>query len=239
MLSNFISKYLARTGILILLSILFLGINACSFKIADVKPISYYPIEPDYFTIYKINEAKYPINGIPTEKTYYLKQQITEISDLNSDMESKKFLIERFTKINLDSEWKLDSIWAGNRSINKLIISENGLKKVKLIFPYEKNSVWNLNEYNQSEEKEIKYSDDFYDLKLNNNLFNNCIATIEKADSNLIEKQVFMEYYAPNVGLIKKESTKINYCQSSTNCIGKKIIHFGYSIKQELIDYKK
>lgn len=239
MLSHFVSKYLARTGILILPSILFLGINACSYKIAELKPFSYYPIEPDYFTIYKINEIKYPINGIPTEKTYYLKQQITSVSDLNSGIESKNFIIERFTKPNLDSEWKLDSIWNGNLSINRLIITENNQKKLKLIFPFEKNSVWNVNEYNQLDIKEITYSDKFSDLKLKNFMFNNCIAAVEKADSNLIEKQVLLEIYAPNVGLVKKETTKLNYCQSSADCIGKKIINFGFSINQELIDYKK
>lgn len=239
MVSRIVFKYLVRSRIQ-WLSILMSGVFlTCTYSKFIPEPNSYFPLDTDFYTVYKISETKYPINSQPISKTYYLKQQLSSVADENSDSGTKKFQLQRFKKNSLQAEWQLDSIWIGTISLNNLIISENNQRYIKLVFPFKKNTIWNTNELNTFGKSEIKYSEELSNQTVNGLVFTDCINAVAKADSNLLIKQVFNEIYAPKVGLIIKEQTKLDYCQSTPDCIGKKIINFGYTYKQELIDYKK
>lgn len=217
-------------GLIMVLAISF------SCQKSDYQPLSqnYYPINSESARIYEVTENYYNVGDGASEIKYLLKEKITQIE---TEGNSTNFLLQRFKWVN--QNWKLDSIWIGKSTPDKILISENNLELLKLLLPATESSSWNINQFNTKASLKATYSNVGEKLIVNKKEFLNTVKVNIKQDSSLINLNKNYEYYAAGVGLIYSEKTNLDYCQSTPDCIGKGIINFGTKKIIKLIDVVK
>jgi hypothetical protein len=199
-----------------------------------ISDYEYFPIAIGQYQIYEVNESLYDISNEPIQSKYFLKERISESYE-NPALE-KIYKIERFKKQKLDQSWKIDSVWTTQLMKNKAVRTENNVPFVKMYFPIQTAQLWNKNELNTNQVQKISYQDKGKTYEIDTKVYTNTITVMIKNDSSLLSKNINFEIYAPSFGMIYKENTHLDYCQSSPSCIGKKLVEFGKEQKIKLIE---
>ncbi len=230
LLKSTFSCHLVRYIRFIVAPILFLS---CSIKNEDFEPpVDYYPLNAQMARIYEVSETTYSINIDKFEKAYYLKEQLSNIITENN---ISTFDIVRYKSNSKTTGWKIDSVWTGRKTPDKLILKEKNEEYLKLVLPANEFSSWDYNLYNSFNELKARISISNESINIFNNSDQKTLTVIIKSDSNLIDNKQFIETYYPSVGLTSKTKKNISYCQSSPECIGKGKIEFGTILTQKLI----
>jgi hypothetical protein len=203
---------------------------SCQDSFVDIQSYDFYPVKLPKSKIYQVKEQIFEINDDPSINTYYLKETITNIEAKPNE---ESFFIER-SKSKDGLVWKIDSVWIGRKTPSEVVISENNIEKVKLIFPVRENTKFNINKYNSSGSDEAIYLLKKEPFSLNDQKLENLITVVISDDSTLIDKHKTSETYAPQIGLVNKTLISLEYCQASPGCIGKGIISRGIIYEQVL-----
>ncbi|MVM30647.1 hypothetical protein GO755_11450 [Spirosoma sp. HMF4905] len=194
--------------------------------------------ETGRFWIYEVQEEQYSLSDSSISSTYFFKETIGEL--LSTTQGSKTYKLTRYKKSRLSDNWRADSIWTMQQWPDKLIRTENNIAYVKLIFPVATTISWNQNEYNALPATLYQYTKVGKPYKIGTiNYSNTAQVTDKKNDSTAISLHRQLAIYAYQTGLIFKETTDLAYCQSSSNCIGKGQIAYGYRQQWTLIESGK
>lgn len=194
------------------------GLTVHSYKIFQVDEINYdfltlsYEIVTDTIVdslgvVEYIEYVDYK-SGVDTS-LYYVKDTIIEkIEDLEGD---SVYVIHRYHSINKD-DWSAypDSVWTAKLRNIQYTRTENNQTFVKLSFPISKERVWNINALNSYDEDDATYSSINQNYMLNGVEYPN-VAIVEledENDSSIVQDIIDyrFEYYAPNIGMIHRES---------------------------------
>ncbi|QHT71417.1 hypothetical protein GXP67_34550 [Rhodocytophaga rosea] len=198
----------------------------------------YFPLETGSYAIYDVHETYYALTANPITRIYQVKDEVTEsFTDLAGET---AFKVLRYSRKDPVASWQLDSVWTAKRTPSQAIRIENNVSFVKMVFPLEEQQSWNGNAQNiLGEEKYFMQSID-KPYKLSTHEFNNTITVFHKADTlSIVGKDKRLEVYAKDVGMIYKEKVVVYYCQSSSDCLGKKKIDFGSESYYRLNSYGK
>ena len=228
--TNYVSGHLARRfGVLTLLIVSILW--SCN---DDFKPVKtdYYPVEENARRIYKVTENIYAVNAEPIKKTYYLKEQIINVSQSG---EGTEFLISRNISTTISGDYQSESVFKGSRNPNLLMIKEGNIDFVKMIFPVSDGLTFNPNKYNSLPEESSKCQITESTFSISGFSSGSLLAVIEKNDSSLIDRKLKYARYANGIGMIEFRDRDLEYCQVTPECIGKGIISSGKDIKYELV----
>jgi hypothetical protein len=197
----------------------------------------YFPLEGNSYRIYDVNKIDYSILGNIDSARYYLKEVVSD-SFLNLNNEYS-YVLGRYKKSGLESEWALDSVWTATRYQGKVVVTENNVPYIKLVFPVLENKKWDGNMMNGFDEEKYTMGNigrAFTSGKVNHPA---TLSILQKDNPDtLLVREKKWEVYGKNIGLIYKEIINVRYC-SELSCIGEGIIVSGNKYRQELVEYGK
>lgn len=219
---------------LILILILFLG--ACeSILEEDISRLGldYYPARVNTYRIYQVNEVNHFLIG-PNEESYQLKEVFVDSTLLSTTEVS--YTINRYRRASEDNQWQLDSIWTSNVNTQRITVTENNVTFVKLIFPIMTNTSWEANLYNSRQSNFYRYDEQFMDTTIFEVDYTETIKVIQSdlGDDGL-GRDDRIEVYAPEIGLIYKNSLVLEYCQ--TDCTSEQQVVAGRELEMSLVSY--
>jgi hypothetical protein len=193
-----------------------------------------FPLRKGFYQIYKVKEEQYTLSKKSLEKEYFQKAQIIS-NYLN--LEGDSIYTVEISQRNTENEtWLSKGIYKKYISKNRAVFEDGSINTLKMIFPVQIGTSWNAAALSSA------------DVNSNAKLYNgvNYFKSIPikgltlvvqyRADSSQISKSIDYEIYQSDIGLVQKEETYWDYCQLSSDCIGKKQIFSGKSKILNLIN---
>ncbi len=165
-------------------------------------------------------------NTIDTQK-YFLKEVIdTLYNDLEGNLTARIF---QYKTLDTNKIWNFEE--AIYKSINNTLTYRNinNKKQIKLSFPVNEETFWNVNNLNQDLAIFVFYTNIKKQLKFDNLTFNNTITIKSDPINNLIRERSYTETYAEKVGLIYRKEVNIEKPTSS--------VKRGFSKELKIIRY--
>lgn len=215
---------------------LFVLLGCTTVDLVKENEANFYPLDRKSKIEYEVVEEYYGILNGKSEKKYYLQEVVGD--SVGKIYNVPVFRIERYKRLGLNDSWKIDSVWTSYKLPDRAVKVENNVPMVKLIFPIELGMSWNVNLYNSFRPEYCQLTNSQFSYTVAN-YSNKAIEITQKYDSSAVILQKKKEIYLSNVGMIYKENTNLNYCQSSTECIGKGKIDSGFRIIYRAINYSK
>lgn len=201
----------------------------------DRLGLHYFPLEVGNYRIYDVEETNYTVLETVTTN-YELKESVSD-SNYNAGG-NLQYIIHRSTRLDETESWKLDSIWTAQKTTNIAVLTENNVPFVKLSFPIEHELEWDGNGLNTLASEVYIYNTELPDTTLSEMLYQNIVKVIQsERGEDFLGFEMKSETFAPNVGMIIKESSVLKYCQ--TECETEKEIQSGRDIVMTLKTYGK
>src|SRR5690606_19628251 len=120
-------------------------------------------------------------------------------------------------------------------STRQAVRVENNVPLVKLVFPLKDGSTWNGNSLNTRQEENYQARNLDVAIEVGENLYNNTVTIIQReVMDTIVYQDIRREFYARDIGMIKKEYIQLNYC-SSQECFGQKQIDSGRRLYMQLV----
>lgn len=219
--------------------LLVLSLSGCSeSEVAldtDRLGFHYFPLEVGSYRIYDVEENIYSVLGVDS-KVYELKESVVD-SNLNAG-NNLQYIIHRSTRLNESEKWTLDSIWTAQKTTNIAVLTENNVPFVKLSFPVVHKLEWDGNRLNSLNSEIYWYNMELPDTTIMDSLYQDIVQVVQNdRGEDFLGLENRSEIFAPNVGMIIKESVILKYCQ--TDCNEEKEIESGREIVMTIKAYGK
>lgn len=191
----------------------------------------YFPVDIGNYRLFRVDSTIVDNNGATIlESRTFIKEEITE--SFKSASGETVFRIERSKSESREGTYVITDVWTAQRNEQVAIRTEENLRFNKLIFPIVINNEWEGNTFENLTDVIIAgdrievYKDwgdyevvaDGIDLDVFGITYSD-VVTVKQADHDfLLERRSSYEYFAPNIGLIKKEmeifDTQCQTCES-------------------------
>lgn len=203
----------------------------------------FFPLETGQYRTYTVEEITFSFLEAPDTAHFFLKEVVAD-SFLNQ-ANIATYRLERFTRTDENMSWHLDSVWTATKDTRRVVVTENNIPFIKLIFPLRTDLQWDGNALNSRLEDiyELQPTSDELHNEIESpidSLLDNSITVLqESSQDTTLTKIDVLETYAENIGLFYKKTIRLQYCNTDTACIGQDIIEAGRKFKQTLIEYGK
>lgn len=202
-----------KTAIYSVFLILILAFAACSKDSNDELPqnfagYSYLPLSVGEERIYKVDSIAYDdFTGTIDTVVYFLKERIqSEFQDLGG---RKSYKVDIYQRSSDTLAWKQLRTDVRHRGVYRYELTQNGISTTPLVFPPLKESRWNVNSLNSGEEIVYRYQNLHQAFQSEERRFDSTITVLQKDQISLIGKEVAKEVYGSQLGLVYRESTKL------------------------------
>ena len=206
---------------LCLVTIALIGFYSCK---KDKTPATdfgynYFPNQVGRYVIYDVDSLYYdnanlnPNTHLAKVDTFkfQLKEKIESIYPDNLNRPTIR--LERYVKYFNDTlsysqmPWTLRNVWTENRTTTTAEKVEENIRYIKLAFPVNSNQTWNGNAQNTLPAWNYTYS--YYDIPMQIRTLNfDSVLQVTQYDDGgaiLTQRQLYVEKYARNVGLVYKQ----------------------------------
>ena len=206
----------------------------------DLTGSGYYPISVGNFWTYQMEQIDYLVLGNDTT-SYQLREWISD--SLLSPSGEVTYLINRQRWDELDQAWETDSIWSVRKNDELVVVTENGIPLVKLVFPVSIGQTWDGHAFNNLGFKSFEYEPVAPRELLTTTLDPDTslvVKTVLSDISSAIGRDERSEIYVNGVGMVQKDLFVLEICTRETNCpdnFGDTLS--GIFLSQVLIDYGK
>ncbi len=170
----------------------------------------YFPLKIGQSLIYDVDSIAYlqPSGDTIIEK-FRIKESIETVYKDNQNRDTYKLV--RYKKKYQEGvfydqmTWVLQDVWSVNLTATTAEVNEENKRFIKLIFPVEKNTIWNGNAQNNIGEWKYKYTEVHQPLSLNGLQYDSTLTVTQKKENTAIYYKNYTEQYAKGVGMIYKE----------------------------------
>ncbi|NIJ51975.1 hypothetical protein [Dyadobacter arcticus] len=207
-----------------LLFFIFLLFSCSSENPEKLDDQEYFPLESGRYSDFEVGLAQYRIDEPDQIARYHYKKTIAD-SFYRAD--GQKVFPFQYSSQTDGTFWKTDSITAGWRASNRFFEQENGKPVIKISLPVFEGSHWNANTFNVNNKRECNAVQVDKSYQIRSLFFPNTITIVIQDDSTLLSRKKYIEIYARNVGLIRRERLYLQYCYTA-DCIGKGVINSGW-----------
>ena len=225
-----------------------LGLASCEQETLSPQSqrlgVSYYPMEVGRYAEYAVEEIIYTVVAEPDTQQYLLREVVAD--SFPGQGGEIIYQLERSTRPSTQQDWSLDSVWTARKSTQRVVVIENNVPLVKLVFPFTSGLNWDANALNSREA-------DSYELvatpevlrneiksPLDSTLLVDMLTVVqEQSQDTIITRFEASETYARDLGLVYKKSLRLQYCNSEPACIGMGILESGRIYRQTLTTYGK
>lgn len=192
----------------------------------------YYPVQIGQYRVYRVSEINY-IGSVADSKDYYLREEIT--GSIVSENGTTKYFLKK-SRSDDSLNWSADSMWTVRWTDNSLVVAENNLPLVKLVFPVQTGKKWDGNVYNINREKAFYYEEVAEVAGAacpdTSALVKVVMADVEK---NIVNQDERSEVYGRGIGLVSKDYRVLNFCRADCASLGE--IESGRILNQKLVSY--
>lgn len=199
----------------------------------------YYPLNIGDFRIYNVQEINFTLLHGGDTNNFQLKEVIHDYHQ-QKEGDTSYYLYRYSRNIDTQEDWKLDSVWTVRKDARRVVVVENNVPYIKLVFPFSEGLSWDANGMNAEEESFYtiaSLNETFQQEEIN---FDASLKVIERNNMDTVIQERYSEaIYAPGVGLVFKELRYIDYCATSVECLGLGIIEGGRKYVQLLKEYGK
>lgn len=194
---------------------------------------NHFPLQTGRFIIYDVERTVYTL-GVPTTHLYELK--VAVIDSFKNVQGDYVYVLHRSTRPDDASLWIYLDSWSVRDAAMETVVSEGNLPIVKLKYPVHKGFRWNSNVYNTLGEDEFEMTG--FQKEIFNSLeLSKCLTVIQEDNGDfIVALDQRKEIYAPDIGLVYKDSTVLNYC-TQPECLGEQIVQSGVRYKQTVKAY--
>ena len=196
---------------------------------------NYFPLEIGDYRVYQIQQIEYSLFAATDTAHYQLKELVVDTFSTQSEL---NYILHRFKRDLSTDKWQLDSVWTSRRTQNHAIVVENNIPFVKMVFPIRLDKVWDGNLFNASPPDEYQITEISGSMETPAGTFVDNLTVFENNERDtLIYQDIRQSIYALNVGLIYKNSSILDFCNTDPDCLG--TLEFGIKFDQILTDYGK
>ncbi|MDF9795947.1 hypothetical protein OKW21_001210 [Catalinimonas alkaloidigena] len=231
---------------IVLIIIAFVSLSACESETIPPQQsrlgIDYFPLEVGRYSIYKVEDIAYTLVAEPDTQQYLLKEVVAD--SFPGQGGETIYRLERFTSTTDSGFWELDSVWTARKSTQRIVVVENNVPRIKIVFPASFGQRWDANALNSREETAYELRNtsqtllDEVDSPLDSLMLENMLTVVQaQSQDTIINRIEASETYAENLGLFYKKSLRLHYCASEPECIGLGILESGRIYRQTLIAY--
>ncbi len=179
---------------------------------------TYYPAKLGSAFIYNLQSIVIDApSGYYDTSNYFIKEVLS--SYFIDNLGDSAIKIERFIREAETDTWSSFDVWFANPYEDELHIIEENIRYVKIKNPMNAGNSWNGNKYNSTDTLDLfNYEIKPFSNEIINGILYDSILTIQQRyDSSLIDKILYQEKYAKNIGLVYKEQTEINSQNPNVN----------------------
>ena len=165
---------------------------------------TYYPLESGVYVDYVVEEIIHDeFATIPHDTTtYYLRALIEDTVIDNEGRLAYKYI--RLTRTDTISSWQISDVWTVINSNNKIELTEENRRVVKLILPPKDFTLWDANIYNTLGSMNCFYEEIHEPYSTGLFEFDSTLTVQQDDVLNLVAYRKKYEIYANHVGLVKK-----------------------------------
>jgi hypothetical protein len=213
-------------------------ISACNQ--VDETPIEitgpqYFPLETGRYIVYHVDSTSI-VQNVESVHTFQLRLSVGN-SFVNGEGNTAYF-IQRHRRADATMPWTPAGTWTAWKSIRQAVVSEGNTSYVKLQFPLSVGTGWNgnaLNTHGGTERCSDNTSNcDRYEVTETEP---DVVVTQNNDPDLLIKKDIRIERYRKDVGLVYKETEVLEYCDE--DCFGTGFVDNGIKYKMEMIESGK
>lgn len=215
-----------------------LFVSGCQSPTEPQAPgYAYFPLETDQYRDYAVTEQQFSLNGTATTETYQLREVMTD--SYENSAHQPAFRIKRYRRTSDTEAWQPDSVSSAVLINDQLVKTENNLSYVKLIFPVSERAQWNGNAFNALGKDEYQFRNTGQPFTVLNQTFPVTATVLQQNDSTLVNQDKRLEIYAQNLGLIYRETIRLQFCSATPSCVGTGKIDYGFRQYLRLKAYGK
>lgn len=220
------------------LPLVFLAVFGCGED--DAKRLSdegYFPLRTGFYQVYSVHEIKYELQAETENSIYQLKTEVVD-SFVNQDL-GYTYTIHRSKRNTVNDPWVFEKVWSVRMSPANVVVSEENIPFVKIVFPAVENRHWDGNSLNSlpADDYQLTNTGTSYELA-SGEIAGNFIQIVQEDSGDLFHVNKRQEFYVRDIGLVQVEIMVIEYCSDADECdITQKVIDNGAIYVQTLIGY--
>ena len=206
---------------------------------------SYFPADSGHYVTYQVDSITYRY----TDPLYFrdsVKYQLrVEIGDTTLDNEGRinhKVVLYRRANDSDPNGWVINRVWYMYPDSTNVQQIEEDIRFVKLIFPPLADAAWDGNlyapktgPYDVLRDWDYHYTEVDAPYSINGFQFDSTLTVSGIDEENVIEKLLFKEVYAKNVGLVYKEWDYLQ--KQKVNVTWDSLAESGHRIRWRVIDH--
>lgn len=177
-----------------------------------------YPLEIGKYWVYEVDSVLYSLDGMSIDSSFsFAKEEITDV--LVNDFQDTSYVLTRSYRLLDTDPWQVTDIWTAANDNGLMTKTEENLKFLKLSYPLFENKTWNGNQFfdqnievNLGAETLMPYRNwesSVLEVDAIANVKDMTFDQVSKVqlvnDTSFIELRYGQEWYANNIGMIKKE----------------------------------
>jgi hypothetical protein len=165
---------------------------------------TYYPLSSGVYVDYYVQEIIHDDLAANPHDTsnYYLRTLIEDTIIDNQGRLAYKFI--RMKRTDTTDTWQISDVWTTIKNNNKIELTEENRRMVKLILPPNDYTIWDANIYNTLNAMNCFYEDIHQPFMINSLSFDSTLKVHQEDILNLVAYKKKYEVYANHVGLVKK-----------------------------------
>ena len=211
---------------------------------SPIPPVAgpdYFPLSVNRYAIYDVEDIRYTLRDGADTNRYQLRELVAD--SLLGEGGEIIYSLKRYTRNPSVDRWQLDSIWTARKNQERVVVVENNVPFLKLVFPFREGLQWDGNLLNSRwpQPYTLTATDTTLHQEISSNLdtlLDHSQTVVQRNLRTLVGDSVLVEIYGKDVGLLYKKSLILQYC-ADEGCIGQQQIESGRSYRQTLVAYGK
>jgi hypothetical protein len=221
------------------LPVVLLAIVGCGEDegIKELSDSEYFPLRKGFYQVYAVHERTYQLQ-VETESLYQLKTEV--VDSFSNQQGGYTYTLHRSKRATATDLWEFQQVWSVRMNTVNVVVSEENVPFIKIVFPAVQNRKWDGNVLNSLPTDEYHLMKTGTSYELSGGIIVGDYIQIVQEDSYdpIIFKDKRQEVYARNIGLVEQEITDVDYCTIQGQCeIGQQVINNGTIYVQTLIEY--
>ena len=196
---------------ILLLGTVFLLVAGCRKDEPAVEPdlgFGYFPTALHSWIEYQVDSLwQDDASNVLDSVSYRLKERIEEYY---TDDEGR--LCHRIHRYVLDGEgnWVVRDVWTATLGTTVAEATEENLRRLKLVFPVDEGTSWDMNVYNTEDDFTVSYEEVDVPWAANGLNYASTLLVMNTIPPNFVEKRNFEERYALGVGMVSRYREETN-----------------------------
>ncbi|NEM97949.1 hypothetical protein [Pontibacter burrus] len=209
----------------------------------EARGLNYYPLKVGQYRIYDVTDIHYQ-NNVATKERFQMREWVAD--SFLDQTNALTYKIIRSIRPDAQAEWLDDSVMTVTKDHNRVILTKDNTRYVKMVFPVKEGNTWEPDVYNtrklgNGKREQAKFAFVGQTYPLNNAVYDNTVM-ITFGEPPLLETKIDQreEVYAWNVGRIYRLFDRKELEECLMNCDPEKpFILDGHKRTEVLIEHGK